>query len=581
MKKHFRRPVSIRTNVFLMAFSLSSLVLLFTSLVFLSVFSSIVHRTIETQAKEINKQIVLNFESYINSIIETANYLQLGIKGLDASFEIEKIDALFQMNKDIKKDMISIFLFDYDGKKIAGPTLDFVIGGSVFNKEWFQAALGTPEIYIFKTEENSSAADKRTEAVISVSKKINFLNNNKETSGVLLLEFNYDMITELSKKTNLGEFGHILILNDEEKLLYTSEKNGIPMTAQSVKYAQTLFIGSKYASILNTDMFINSNTLIQTRWLIVTVSNINSIKAATHQLTIIIAIIYLVSIVICAALAGAISARISKPVNQLKDAMQKIEQGNFSHEVTVSGQKEIVSLAHSFNTMIEKIQELMTNLVTQQREKRKLELRVLQNQINPHFLYNTLDSIVWLAENNRNKDVITTVVALAHFFRIGISKGETFISVSQEIAHITNYLTIQSIRYVNKFTYEINIDTNMLDKKIMKLMLQPIVENAIYHGIGDEDDGKIIISGHIEQGAMLFKVWNSGYGISEETIQQMYAIMRGESSKPSVGIKNVYQRLKIYYGEDANIIITSIQDESTTVAIRIPFEPKEETHENA
>ncbi|HQL32783.1 MAG TPA: sensor histidine kinase [Treponemataceae bacterium] len=577
--KLFKKPITIGMNVFLMTFSLASVVLLLTSIVFLTVFTGIVHENIETQAKEINKQIVLNFESYINSIIETADYIQFGSVNLDAETDAATIDALFRMNTEIKKDMVSIFLFDTAGRKIAGPTLEFATGGSVADKDWFQTALRIPEIYNFSTEQGSSVAENRSEQVITVSRSIRFKRAGREESGVLLLELNYDMITDLARKTNLGEYGHLMILDDQGRLLYTSETGEPRMTLLSAKEASSIFLGSRRVTLWNTDMFINVNTLIQTRWLIATVSNINGIRNAVKRLALIIVLIYSVSIAICATVAAVISLQVSRPVSQLKTAMLKVEEGDFSRQASVSGQTEIVSLAHSFNAMTGKIRELMARLVSQQREKRKMELQVLQNQINPHFLYNTLDSIVWLAEHDRNKDVITTVVALAHFFRIGISKGETFIPVGNEISHVRNYLTIQSIRYVNKFTYDIQVDSRLLGYRVMKLVLQPIVENAIYHGIGDEDDGKIKITGTIENGYMVFRVWNSGYGISEEKIREMYETMRGNPEKPSVGIRNVYQRLKLYYGDEAEVIITSIQDESTTVSLRIPLEPKEERDE--
>lgn len=577
--KLFKKPITIGMNVFLMTFSLASVVLLLTSIVFLTVFTGIVHENIETQAKEINKQIVLNFESYINSIIETADYIQFGSVNLDAETDAATIDALFRMNTEIKKDMVSIFLFDTAGRKIAGPTLEFATGGSVADKDWFQTALRIPEIYNFSTEQGSSVAENRSEQVITVSRSIRFKRAGREESGVLLLELNYDMITDLARKTNLGEYGHLMILDDQGRLLYTSETGEPRMTLLSAKEASSIFLGSRRVTLWNTDMFINVNTLIQTRWLIATVSNINGIRNAVKRLALIIVLIYSVSIAICATVAAVISLQVSRPVSQLKTAMLKVEEGDFSRQASVSGQTEIVSLAHSFNAMTGKIRELMARLVSQQREKRKMELQVLQNQINPHFLYNTLDSIVWLAEHDRNKDVITTVVALAHFFRIGISKGETFIPVGNEISHVRNYLTIQSIRYVNKFTYDIQVDSRLLGYRVMKLVLQPIVENAIYHGIGDEDDGKIKITGTIENGYMVFRMWNSGYGISEEKIREMYETMRGNPEKPSVGIRNVYQRLKLYYGDEAEVIITSIQDESTTVSLRIPLEPKEERDE--
>ena len=271
-----------------------------------------------------------------------------------------------------------------------------------------------------------------------------------------------------------------------------------------------------------------------------------------------------------ALVAGLISLRVSHPINQLKTAMLNIEQGDFSQPISVSGQIEIVTLTHSFNNMILKIQELMARLVSQQREKRKMELHILQNQINPHFLYNTLDSIVWLAEHERNKDVITTVVSLAHFFRISISKGESFIPIEDEIFHVENYLTIQNIRYVNKFTYTISIDERLNKIKVMKLILQPLVENAIYHGIGDEE-GHINIRGIMEKDFIVFHVINTGYGLTNEKIEQMYETMRGGTERPSIGIRNVYQRLKLYYGEKADMTISSIPDESTTISLYIPY----------
>jgi two-component system sensor histidine kinase YesM len=296
---------------------------------------------------------------------------------------------------------------------------------------------------------------------------------------------------------------------------------------------------------------------------------------AMRQLVLILIVIFLAFIGVSALVAGFISMKVSRPINQLKSAMLKIEAGDFSTPVAVSGQREIVSLAHSFNSMTAKIQELMQSLVAQQREKRKMELQILQNQINPHFLYNTLDSIVWLAEHRRNKDVITTVVSLAHFFRISISKGEIFIPVEDEIFHVQNYLTIQSIRYGDKFTYAVSIDEGMKKMKVMKLILQPLVENAIYHGVGDEG-GEISISGSLEGDFMVFRVRNTGYGITERQIAEMYETMHGGRERPSIGIRNVYQRLKLYYGERSDFTVESVLDESTTVTLLIPKDIQEE-----
>ncbi|HKL86510.1 MAG TPA: sensor histidine kinase [Treponemataceae bacterium] len=570
-----KKPITIGTNIFIMTLSVVTGVLLLTSLISMGIFSTLIRDTVETQSREINKQIVMNFESYISSVIETANYIQFASIPIDIGKDPAQLDELYKINTAIKKDMVSIFLFDKTGKYISGPALDFTLSNSVADKPWFLAARRIPEIYTFHADQFPSIAANRDDYVIAVSKSIEFLRNGRTEIGVLLIELNNDVLTDLARRTDLGEGGHLLILDSNGKLLYSSEKGGFLRTEKSAPLAANIMLGSRRVVLHNIDMYINVNSLTQTRWLIATVSNTNAIKNGITRLAIILFIVFCICIAASALVAGFISIRVSRPINQLKKSMLKIEDGDFSLPAAVSGQTEIVSLSHSFTSMVLKIRELMARVVSQQREKRKMELQVLQNQINPHFLYNTLDSIVWLAENNRNEDVVTTVVSLAHFFRISISKGELFIPVRDEISHIQNYLTIQSIRYVNKFNWEISVAPEIMDRRVMKLILQPLVENAIYHGIG-EDSGMICIAGSLENDFLIFSVTNSGYGISDAIIQEMYAKMKGGAENPSVGMRNVYQRLKLYYGENAEVIITSERDESTKITLRIPPEIQEE-----
>lgn len=387
--------------------------------------------------------------------------------------------------------------------------------------------------------------------------------------GVILLELNFQIITDLAGKTNLGEGGHILILDDDDSLIYSSGTYEQQRTGESVDMAVSRIFGGFNATIDSVAMYLNINTLSHTRWRIVTVNNVNDIAMAKNRIVLILITISLISVLASTFIALFLSLRISKPLTQLKKSMYAIEQGHFNTKVEVSGQKEIIRLAASFNSMIDQIRTLMQRLVSQQKEKRKTELRALQNQINPHFLYNTLDSIVWLAENQRTDDVITTVIALARFFRISISQGETFIPVKDEISHIKNYLTIQKIRYVDKFEYTFEIEPAIYEFKVMKLILQPIVENAIYHGVGDETE-HITIRGYKKNGFLIFEVENTGYGITEDRIAEVRQILEGTNPKSSVGMRNVYQRLKLYYGDDADIEITSRLDEMTNIKLIMP-----------
>lgn len=540
-----------------------------SSLIYYTLFSDSTDDLVETQSREINKQIVLNYENYINSIIETANYVQLASLNLDAVSARDELQDIYLINSDLKKDVVSIFLFDRLGRKILGNEVSSDRVGNIPAEAWFRNAVNEEMIFHFTLTREPSVSADRFDQVISVSKVVEYTKDGHRKSGVLLLELNFQVITDLAGKTNLGEGGHILILDDDDSLIYFSGTYDQRRSGESLAIAVEQIFGGVAAVIDSLAMYMNITTLSHTRWRIATVNNVNDIAMTKERIIYILVAIALLTVAASGGIASFLSRRIATPLKQLKSSMNKIEEGNFNTKVDVSGQKELMKLAASYNSMIDRIGFLMNRVVTEQREKRKTEFRALQNQINPHFLYNTLDSIVWLAEKQRSDDVITTVIALARFFRISISKGETFIPVEDEISHIKNYLTIQKIRYVDKFEYSFEIDSEIYGYRVMKLILQPIVENAIYHGVGDEKES-IIIRGYKEEGALIFEVENSGYGITDERISEIKGLLENTSLQGSVGMRNVYQRLKLYYGEEADIEITSVLDEMTNIKLIIP-----------
>ncbi len=567
--------LSIRQNILLATLGTVILSLLVTSLIYYTSFSKATDSLVEKQSREINKQIVLNYESYINNVIETANYIQEASLNLDAADSLDELQNIYRVNTEIKKDVVSIFLFNESGELLLGNKSVLNTDMKISEESWFRNALQEKDIFHFSAPSPESVSAGQSEQVISVSKSVEYTNSGEKRKGIILLELNFRTITDLADKTNLGEFGHILILDDNDSLIYNSDTGSDNASEESTKAAVSSFFGGFKTVINSRKMFMNINTLSHTRWRIVTVNNVDDLSQANKRMLVILLVIFMSSSAVIAMLAGIISIRISKPLSQLKKSMVKIENGDFYTKVNVSGQKEIVLLSATFNNMIDKIRSLMEKVVTEQKEKRKTELVALQNQINPHFLYNTLDSIVWLSENDRIDEVITTVIALARFFRISISKGENFIPVLAEIEHIRNYLTIQKIRYVDKFEYLFDVDDSILDLKVMKLILQPIVENAIYHGTGDEK-GIITIRGYRNKGFLYFEIENTGYGLTEENIREMYSIMQGNHKERSVGIRNVYQRLKLYYGEKADIVITSELDFMTNVKLVIPLDAVKE-----
>ena len=250
--------------------------------------------------------------------------------------------------------------------------------------------------------------------------------------------------------------------------------------------------------------------------------------------------------------------------------MERFEQDadQFTYQ-EVKGTREVGELSASFGHMVVRIQQLMATVREEEINLRKTELKALQAQINPHFLYNTLDSIAWMCERGKNADAVQMVHALARLFRISISKGHELIPIAREIEHAESYLQIQKYRYKNQFTYHFQVDPACTEYLCNKITLQPIIENAITHGLDLlVDEGHIDVEVLQDGEDILFKVTDNGVGMEPE---QVRAIFRREpGDRTGIGIKNVNDRLRIYFGEGYGLTIDSVPDEGTTVTVRMP-----------
>ena len=231
--------------------------------------------------------------------------------------------------------------------------------------------------------------------------------------------------------------------------------------------------------------------------------------------------------------------------------------------------------------MISTMRHLMEDVLRQEEEKRRSELDVLQSQINPHFLYNTLDSVVWMTENGRTQEAVVMLTALARFFRISLSKGSNIIPIGDEIEHARNYLTIQKMRYKNKFSADISVEPGVEKLYTIKLIIQPILENAIYHGMEYADgDGEIHIRAFREGETVVIEVEDNGPGMSEEIVEQLLKPTRDVSvpkAKGSgIGFRNVHQRIQLTFGSAYGLTIRSEPDNGTVVRICLPVLEEED-----
>ena len=272
-------------------------------------------------------------------------------------------------------------------------------------------------------------------------------------------------------------------------------------------------------------------------------------------------------------LSGRAERSVTRPIRDLCDLTEKVAGGDFSVKTQVEAGDEIAVLTRSFNDMTEEIGILVDDIRKKQENLRIIENRLLQEQINPHFLYNTLDAIVWLAEENKSAEVVKMVTSLSDFFRTTLSKGHDYITVKEERTHIESYLEIQQFRYQDILDYEIRMDEEIYGYIIPKLTLQPLVENALYHGIKNKrGKGKILITGKKQGDKIIFQVIDNGKGMTEEELNSLRKKMAGTDTgdeEKGFGVSNVNQRIKYYYGEEYGVFFESRENEGTNATIII------------
>lgn len=289
-------------------------------------------------------------------------------------------------------------------------------------------------------------------------------------------------------------------------------------------------------------------------------------------------IIWIFMLITSIALCTMFSHSISNPIKKLTTAINSIEDGNLDVfcEVNPKEKDEIAVLAHSFNSMVEEIKFLMNRIYEEENEKRSAELKVLQSQINPHFLYNTLDNLQWKAYDYDAVEIAAMIEALSNFFRISLSNGQEFIPLSQEIKHVENYLFIQQKRYEDILKFNIEFDKSLSEITVLKLIIQPIVENAIYHGIKAKlSPGYVNIKVVADNEFIYISVCDDGIGIDKETLEELNKSLNVKNENFGYGLYNVNQRIKLVYGENSGVKIESILNKCTTVTIKIPLSTKE------
>ena len=391
------------------------------------------------------------------------------------------------------------------------------------------------------------------------------------------LDLSFSGISSYIKNVSIGQRGYCFLMDDAGNIIYHPQQQ---LLYAGLKSEDTEALAALEDGAYADDTVIYSVASVgESGWRAVGVSYVDELVNRNVNDMIRLSLWLAVVVLAVAVLTSWLLSRlIGKPLRGLASAMESFESDadHFTYR-PVGGTREVQELSDSFEHMVLRIQELMTTVREEEVNLRKTELKALQAQINPHFLYNTLDSIAWMCEQGRNADAVKMVHALARLFRISISRGHELIPIAKELEHAESYLQIQMYRYKNQFTYDFDVDPDCLSYYCNKITLQPIIENSINHGLDlMVDEGRIDVLVRQDGDDIVFSVRDNGVGMSGEQIE---AIMQhGPTDRTGIGIKNVNDRLKIYFGKSYGLHITSEPDIGTCVEIRMP-KIKEGDHE--
>ena len=549
-------------NVVFFSFTVSSA--LATLLIGVSLYSRFRQQS-EYLVQEENQALIAQanrtLDSYLRNLMKVSDTLYYSVvKNRDLYQEpvTEELQLLYDANKDYIEN---IALFTGSGELIeTAPAAKLKSHVKPADQEWFREAMGRSENIHFSTPKVQNLFvknDGQYRWVISVSRAVEITRGREISQGVLLMDIRYDMIEQVFHNISLGNNGYTYLADSDGTYIYhpkmqliaagVYEENGPDVSALGDGNYEETFHGERrnvtVKSVGYTGWKIVGVTPVSMRWDMPG-------SGIRDRLFIVFLIFFFLYLLL--AVNSFISSKITKPVQELEKSVKGLESGDLETVIYVGGTYEIQHLGTSIQNMARQIQSLMEDIVAEHESKRKSELDTLQSQINPHFLYNTLDIIVWMIENERQSEAVKAVTALARFFRISLSKGKTVIPVRDELEHVRNYLMIQKMRFKNRFEYEIIAQEDVGGLATIKLILQPLVENAIYHGMEYMDgDGLIRVEARRQENGLVISIEDNGLGMPRETVERLLSGEPSDSGKNAskkgsgIGLKNVHERIRL------------------------------------
>ena len=576
----------IQASVLVSFTVVSILVVLLLSLVLYNRFTQRTRVMMTESTQQLMSQTETNLEDYLTSMrrVSDAMYYDV-IKDKDLAKDSldSEMFLLYEANKD---NLISFALFKRDGSLVsAAPISAMKSRIDVREQPWFNLAMEEPENLHFSTPHVQNIFDASTFRyywVISLSRIVELTDKGVPMRGVLLVDMNYSTIEQMMERVNSSNsYQYFYLCDSDGELIYHPRQMRINAGNYKENNAQVCEYedGVHEERFDGEDRLVIVNTISYTGWKLVCVIPMNGFQLGNVSMRIFTLMVILATILAILVVNRIVTIQITSPILQLNRSIQNMEGGRVDPDsVYIGGPAEIEHLGRSLQGSFQQVNTLMDDLLSEQDERRRSELDALQSQINPHFLYNTLDSIVWMIEGEKNDDAVFMVTQLASLFRISLSRGRTVISIKDELVHARNYMNIQKVRYKDAFEVYWDIQEEVLSFCTVKLIVQPILENALYYGIDAMgDEGEIHVKG-VKQGEDIYlTITDNGLGMPEETVRQLLVDeSRVHKNGSGVGLINVHKRIQLRFGEAYGLIIRSEPDEGTAVTIHLPAVPYNE-----
>ncbi len=550
------------------------------------IFIAQARKTTIAHTAQITGQVSDAIDVYISSIDKMANYLARTMDRTGMLQENEPL-AVWQNGKKLVqytlKDIaashpeIAGILIAMSDDKFVATGMSRISRDKFTGESWYQSAEAQPDKIVLVSSAVGrnivTNGDYSIDDVFSLAKAVTDMETG-QVRGVILLDIRHDLIKESINSVTIGQQGFVFILDSEDNIVYTPANDIVYRVPPALLSGENLVT----AQINGGRYQISYHQSSYTNWKTVGVFSLDEVMRGVNSIYYILVFCITVAVVLVAMVSIRLASSVTKPISKLQGLMRQAESGDLSVRFNSLYQDEIGDLGHSFNHMIARIDNLIRRVYQEQQSKRNAELKILQEQIKPHFLYNTLDTIGWMARDYQANDIVLLVDALTSMFRIGLSHGKEYITVREEISHVSNYLYIQKIRYKDKLTYEIRIEESFYQYQLPKLILQPLVENAIYHGIKQKRGGGTIritgSFGNQESPMLKLTVEDNGAGIGEEKLAQLKNRLENPQmleDKQSFGLFYVAQRIQLCYGENQSIALDSTEGKGTTVIVMLPL----------